>query len=72
MNSFVGPYTTIGHGTRIINSAIEHSVILDMCYIENIVRLEDSLIGREARVVHPQNHSRALRLLIGDNNVVEV
>jgi glucose-1-phosphate thymidylyltransferase len=72
VDSFIGPHTTIGHGTRIINSAIEHSVILDRCHIENIARLEDSLIGREARVVHPKNHSRALRLLIGDNNVVEV
>ncbi|NVL90197.1 MAG: glucose-1-phosphate thymidylyltransferase [Desulfobacterales bacterium] len=72
VNSFIGPYTTIGHGTHIINSAIEHSVILDECRIENIARLEDSLIGREARVVHPQNHSSALRLLIGDNNIVEV
>ncbi len=72
VDSFIGPYTTIGHGTRIINSAIEHSVILDKCDIENIARIEDSLIGREAKVVHKKNHSRALRLLIGDNNVVEV
>jgi glucose-1-phosphate thymidylyltransferase len=73
VNSFIGPYTTIGHETRIINSAIEHSVILDKCRIENIPRLEDSLIGREARVIHyDKDHSRALRLLIGDNNVVEV
>jgi glucose-1-phosphate thymidylyltransferase len=73
VNSFIGPYTTIGHGTRIINSAIEHSVVLDKCCIENIARLEDSLIGREARVIHyDKGHSRALRLLIGDNNIVEV
>ena len=72
VDSFIGPHTTIGHGTHVINSAIEHSVILDKCHIENIARLEDSLIGREARVFHPTNHSRALRLLIGDNNVVEV
>jgi glucose-1-phosphate thymidylyltransferase len=73
VNSFIGPYTTIGHGTRIINSAIEHSVVLDKCCIENIARLEDSLIGREARVIHyDKDHSRALRLLIGDNNIVEV
>jgi glucose-1-phosphate thymidylyltransferase len=72
VDSFIGPYTTIGHGTRIINSAIEHSVILDKCSVQNIARLEDSLIGREAKVIHVKNHSRALRLLIGDNNVVEV
>ncbi len=73
IDSFIGPYTSIGHGAQIINSAIEHSVILDRCSIENIPRLEDSLVGREARVVRQDaNHSRALRLLIGDNNVVEV
>jgi glucose-1-phosphate thymidylyltransferase len=72
VDAFIGPYTTIGHGTRVINSAIEHSVILDKCSIENIARLEDSLIGREARVVHVKNHSHALRLMIGANNVVEV
>jgi glucose-1-phosphate thymidylyltransferase len=72
-NSFIGPYTTIGHGTQILSSAIEHSVIMDKCFIENVPRLEDSLIGREAKVIrHDTNHSRALRLLIGDNNVVEV
>jgi glucose-1-phosphate thymidylyltransferase len=72
-NSFIGPYTTIGHGTQIINSSIEHSVVMDKCRIENIPRIEDSLIGREAKVVrHDTNHSRALRLLIGDNNIVEV
>ena len=72
VNAFIGPYTTIGHGTRVINSAIEHSVILDKCHIENIARLEDSLVGREARVVRSENRSHALRLLIGDDNVVEV
>ncbi|MBW2107782.1 MAG: glucose-1-phosphate thymidylyltransferase [Deltaproteobacteria bacterium] len=73
VDSFIGPYTTIGHGTRVVNSAIEHSVILDGCLIANIPRLEDSLIGRKARVVREEtNHSKALRLLIGDANVVEV
>jgi glucose-1-phosphate thymidylyltransferase len=72
VNAFIGPYTTIGHGTRVINSAIEHSVILEQCCIEDIARIEDSLIGREARVTRGKNQSHALRLLIGDNNVVEV
>ncbi len=73
VDSFIGPYTTIGNGTHITNSAIEHSVILEKCSISNIPRIEDSLIGREATVVRQNtNHSQALRLLIGDNNVVEV
>lgn len=72
VDSFIGPYTTIGPHTRILHSVVEHSVILNHCLIENIPRLEDSLIGRETRVVQGRKQSKALRLLIGDNGVVEV
>ena len=72
IHSFIGPYTTIGPYSRVIHSAIEHSVLMNHCQVENIVRLEDSLIGREARVVQGENHSKALRLMVGDNAVVEV
>jgi glucose-1-phosphate thymidylyltransferase len=72
IRSFIGPYTTIGPYSRVIHSVIEHSVLMDHCQVENIARLEDSLIGREARVVQGENHSKALRLMIGDTAVVEV
>lgn len=72
VDSFIGPYTTIGPHTRILHSVVEHSVILNHCLIENIPRLEDSLIGRETRVVQGRKQAKALRLLIGDNGVVEV
>ncbi|MBI5583085.1 MAG: glucose-1-phosphate thymidylyltransferase [Deltaproteobacteria bacterium] len=72
IDSFIGPYTTIGPHTRVFHSVVEHSVILNHCLIENIPRLEDSLIGRESRVILGQKQSKALRLLIGDNGVVEV
>ena len=42
------------------------------CRIENIPRLEDSLIGRESRITQGKNQSQALRLMVGDNAVVEV
>ncbi|MBA4395001.1 MAG: glucose-1-phosphate thymidylyltransferase, partial [Desulfobacca sp.] len=63
---------TIGPYSRVIHSVIEHSVLMNHCHVENIARLEDSLIGREAKVVRGDNHSKALRLMIGDNAVVEV
>jgi glucose-1-phosphate thymidylyltransferase len=72
VDSFIGPYTTIGPHTRILHSVVEHSVILNHCLIENIPRLEDSLIGRESRVIQGRKQAKALRLLIGDNGVVEV
>jgi glucose-1-phosphate thymidylyltransferase len=55
-----------------LHSVVEHSVILNHCLIENIPRLEDSLIGRESRVIQGRKQAKALRLLIGDNGVVEV
>ncbi|MFH0787226.1 MAG: glucose-1-phosphate thymidylyltransferase [Pseudomonadota bacterium] len=72
IHSFIGPYTTIGPYSRVIHSAIEHSVLMSHCQVENIARLEDSLIGREARVVQGDNQAKALRLMIGDNAIVEV
>jgi glucose-1-phosphate thymidylyltransferase len=72
IDSFIGPYTTIGPRTRIIHSVVEHSVVLNDCHIENIPRLEDSLIGRESRITQGKNRSQALRLMVGDNAVVEV
>jgi glucose-1-phosphate thymidylyltransferase len=72
LRSFIGPYTTIGPYSRVVHSVIEHSVLMGHCQVENIARLEDSLIGREARVIQSGNHSKALRLMIGDNAVVEV
>jgi len=70
-NSFVGPYTSIGNNSRISNSAIEYCVILNNVVVENIDRLEESLIGRNARVSKNQGH-RAIRLNIGDHSTVEI
>ncbi len=71
-NSFIGPYTSIGEGVTIRNSVIEHSVILNNSIVEGVDRLEDSLIGRNARVIKNNKKHKALRLMIGDDTVVEV
>lgn len=71
-DSFIGPFTSIGSGTRIKKSIIEHSVILNGAEISHVDRLEDSLIGRGARVVKCHHKHEALRLMIGDDSVVEV
>jgi glucose-1-phosphate thymidylyltransferase len=71
-NSFIGPYTSIGENSRIKKSIIEHSVILSGAEISHVDRLEDSLIGRNAKVVRCHDKHQALRLMIGDDSVVEV
>jgi len=56
------------------NSALEHSVILDGARIIDIERLEDSVVGRNAVVsgAEPEQHSRALRLMVGDDTEVKI
>lgn len=66
-NSFIGPSSAIGEGCEIINSEVEHSVIMERSRILDITRLEDSLIGREAEVSRTQRRPRALRLMVGDH-----
>ncbi|MBI5888980.1 MAG: glucose-1-phosphate thymidylyltransferase [Deltaproteobacteria bacterium] len=71
-DSFIGPFTSIGADTSIKKSIIEHCVILSGAEISHINRLEDSLIGRNAKVIKCHHKHEALRLMIGDDSVVEV
>jgi glucose-1-phosphate thymidylyltransferase len=71
-NCFVGPFTSIGPGTVIADSEVEHSVILDNCRIENIDRLLDSIIGRGTQVMARKDKFKAVRLFLGDDARVEL
>jgi glucose-1-phosphate thymidylyltransferase len=69
-DSFIGPFTSIGDQSRVENSVIEHSVLLNGVTLCQVDRLEDSLLGRNARVAKHNRH-RSLQLLLGDDTVVE-
>jgi glucose-1-phosphate thymidylyltransferase len=69
-NSFVGPFTSIGNRCRIISSVLEHSVVLENARIEQVERLEDSLIGRNSVVSKDRKIHQAYRLMIGDDSEV--
>jgi glucose-1-phosphate thymidylyltransferase len=72
VDSFVGPFTAIGADCEILNSEIEHSVVMDGSRVLDIPRLEDSLIGREAVVSRTHVRPRALRLMVGDHCQIDV
>jgi len=72
VDSFVGPFSAIGERCEVINSEVEHSVVMDDSKVLQIPRLEDSLIGREAVIERTSKRPRALRLMIGDHCQIDI
>jgi glucose-1-phosphate thymidylyltransferase len=71
-NSYVGPFTSVASDCVIVGSELEHSVVLTRSRIVDVPRLTDSLIGREVELTRSTRRPRALRLMLGDNSVVEL
>jgi glucose-1-phosphate thymidylyltransferase len=71
-DSFIGPYTSIGDNVTVVKSSVEHSVIMSGSELRDIERLEESLIGRKVKISQNSTRHKALRLLLGDDSVVEV
>ena len=69
-NSFVGPFTSIGNGCRIMSSVLEQCLLLESARVEFVDRLEDSLLGKNSAVVREQKSRQAYRLMIGDDSEV--
>ncbi len=65
--SSVGPYTSIGRGCSVQNSAVENCVVLDGARVENVARLGESILGRNAVVRQAPGERGVLRLLVGDD-----
>ena len=70
-NSFIGPYTSVGDDSKIFNSTLECCVILENVTIKDVQRLEESLIGKNAKVTK-NSRSGTIRLHVGDYSDVEV
>ena len=68
-DSYIGPYTSIGDNVRIIRSSIEFSIVLEEVTIEGIDRLEESLIGENAKLIKASKRN-AIKLNIGDYSEV--
>jgi glucose-1-phosphate thymidylyltransferase len=71
-HSFIGPFSAIGDRCVVRNSEIEHSVVMSDSRIDDIPRLEDSLIGKDVVVSRSQARPRALRLMVGDHCQIDV
>jgi glucose-1-phosphate thymidylyltransferase len=72
-NCFIGPYSSIADNSTLIETDLEHSVVLEGAKITGIQqRIIDSLIGQRAQLGIAPRRPKALRFLIGDDSQIEL
>jgi glucose-1-phosphate thymidylyltransferase len=72
-NCFIGPYTSIADNSTLIETDLEHSVVLRSAKIVGIhQRIIDSVIGQRAQLTVPPRRPKALRFMIGDDCQIEL
>lgn len=70
-DSYVGPYTSIYHNVTVEESEIEHSIILEHSKVMHMTtRLQDSLIGRNAKVTSDDRKPRAIKMNVADFSTI--
>ena len=72
VDSYIGPYTSVAADCEIVDSELEHSVLLDRSRVVSAGRLTDSLIGKDAEVLRSDETPRATRVMLGDHSRVEL
>lgn len=72
-NCFVGPYSSVADQVTLIDTDLEHSVILQGAKVIGIQqRIVDSVIGQRAHLKVAPQRPKALRFLIGDDCQIEL
>jgi glucose-1-phosphate thymidylyltransferase len=73
VNAYVGPFTSIMNDAEVLESEIEHSIVLEGSSISNLAaRIEDSLIGKNVRIYRLPVKPSAYRFMLGDNSEVGI
>lgn len=71
VDSYVGPYTSIGDGTHMERVAVANSILLPDCRLSGpALRLQDSLVGSGAEIWVRQG--RSVSLLVGDDSHLRI
>ncbi|MEU9830615.1 glucose-1-phosphate thymidylyltransferase [Streptosporangium sp. NPDC048047] len=72
IDSYVGPYTSIGEGCVLEDTEVEYSIVLGGSAIRGISRLTCSLIGRYVEVTRATRAPNMHQLMVGDHSKVQV
>jgi glucose-1-phosphate thymidylyltransferase len=71
-DSYIGPYSAVYFDCSIVDSELEHTIVLESSSIEHVPRMQDSLIGKQVSVRRSERRPRATRLMLGDHSVVDL
>lgn len=73
IDSYIGPFTSIGPESVVIRSEIENSIVLENCSITDIgSRIGGSLIGRNVTITKSDKPPRNYGFMVGDNSEIIV
>lgn len=71
--SYIGPYTSIGPRTRIVNSDIEYSILLSECVVEDATeRIDSSLLGNQVVVSRRDRLPARYKFVLADQSQAEL
>lgn len=71
-DAYIGPFTSVSDGCRIVGSEIEFSIVLEGSSLESVGRVQSSLIGRRATVTSSRSMPNSNRLVLGDHSSVQI
>ncbi|MGW7695140.1 glucose-1-phosphate thymidylyltransferase [Streptomyces asiaticus] len=72
VDSYVGPFTSIGEDCVIEDSEVEFSIVLRSASLSGVRRVEASLIGRHVQVTSAPPVPHAHRLVLGDHSMAQI
>ncbi len=73
IEGYVGPYTSIGDNTKLIDSEIDSSIVIGGAIINCDDKIIDSLIGLNSNITTGENkHPKGRSFVIGENSVVKL
>ncbi len=74
-DSYIGPYTSVGPDTKVIQSEVEYSILMHQSMILDLpYRLDASVIGQGVVVHRSSNSTRkhSIQLVLGDRSQVQL
>jgi len=70
--STLGPYVAVARGSRIEDSEIRDSIVMEGCRIREVRPVSDSLIGERVQIEKSDHRPGAYRFMLGDSSDVRI